>query len=134
MRRRVTSYEYVIDSYAWIEYFRGTEKGAIAKPYIESENAATSVITLSELKEKYLREDWNYFDDDLEFISSKTLIVPIDKTIAVAAGKINYTRKKEVRDRSISDSLILSTAQVASTKVVTGDKYLKGLEETLLLE
>ncbi len=36
------SYRFVIDSYAWIEYFRGTKAGGKAKDYIESKEDATS--------------------------------------------------------------------------------------------
>ena len=43
------SYEYVIDSYAWIEYFRGSEQGKSAKEYIESMDSVTSSITIAEL-------------------------------------------------------------------------------------
>ena len=46
------SYEYVIDSFAWVEYFRGTEAGNKVRRYIESDHAATSTLTLAELKEK----------------------------------------------------------------------------------
>ncbi|MCW3133680.1 MAG: hypothetical protein N2V78_05060 [Methanophagales archaeon] len=33
------SYDAVIDSYAWIEYFKGSGSGRRAEKYIESENA-----------------------------------------------------------------------------------------------
>ena len=32
------AYEYVIDSYAWVEYFRGSEEGETAKEHIEGKN------------------------------------------------------------------------------------------------
>ena len=80
------SYRFVIDSYAWIEYFRGTESGGRAKNYIESKEGATSGISVAELKEKYLREGWRYFNPDLLFITSVTTIIPVDKEVAVSAG------------------------------------------------
>jgi predicted nucleic acid-binding protein len=46
------NYESVVDSYAWIEYFRGTSAGEKAKEFIEKGSAATSVMTLAELREK----------------------------------------------------------------------------------
>ena len=50
------SYKYVIDSYAWIEYFRGTRAGAKARRYIKEENSATPTIVIAELSRKLLRE------------------------------------------------------------------------------
>ncbi len=68
------SYEYVIDSYAWIEYFRGTESGRKTRKYIESDSATTSALTLAELKEKYLRERWSFFDEDMAFMTARTSV------------------------------------------------------------
>ena len=45
-------YDYIIDSYAWVEYFKGSEQGESAKDFIENKNSATSVITIAELSEK----------------------------------------------------------------------------------
>jgi len=128
------SFRYMIDSYAWIEYFRGTRIGERAKSYIESHEAATATITVAELREKYLREGWNYFDEDLAFITSTTLIVPLEKNIAVLAGEINHTAKREAKGWGISDSIILATARSTSTKVVTGDRHFREVKEAIFLE
>ena len=127
------SFRYVIDSHAWVEYFRGTHEGEMARPYIESHEAATTTITIAELREKYLGEGWRYFDEDLAFITSTTLIVPLEKNIAVLAGEANHAMKRVVKGWGISDSIILATARSTSTKVVTGDRHFKGLEEAVFL-
>jgi len=100
------SYRFVIDSYAWIEYFKGTDAGRLAKNYIEGKEAATSGISVAELKEKYLREGWRYFDADLLFITSVTTIIPVGKEVAVSAGEVNFERKRNVRDWGMSDSIV----------------------------
>lgn len=127
------SYRFVIDSYAWIEYFRGTDAGRRAKNYIEGREAAMSGISVAELKEKYLREGWRYFDADLLFITSVATMIPVDKEIAVSAGEINFERKKKVKDWGMSDSIVLATARKASAKVVTGDPHFKDLKESILI-
>jgi hypothetical protein len=43
------SYKYVIDAYAWIEYFRASQYGEVAKEYIESADCVTPTIVVSEL-------------------------------------------------------------------------------------
>lgn len=127
------SYRFVIDSYAWIEYFRGTKAGGKAKDYIESKEGAISVISVAELKEKYMKEGWRYFDADLLFITSIATVIPLDKEIAVLAGEINFERKKKVRDWGMSDSIVLATARKASAKVVTGDPHFKDIRESIFI-
>jgi predicted nucleic acid-binding protein len=127
------SYEYVIDSYAWVEYFRGTESGKMARPYVEGDSAATSALTLAELREKYLREGWPSFDEDLNFIVSRTAVKAVDRQISVLAGEISYERKKAKRDWGMADSVILATARSASAKVVTGDRHFEGLPDAILI-
>ena len=128
------SYKYVVDSYAWIEYFRGSKAGEKAKRIIEGGEAATATITLAELREKYAREGWSYFDDDLLFIASFALLVNLTKDIAVKAGEINAAMKAKVEGWGIADSIILATTQTANAKVLTGDKHFKGIKQTFLIE
>jgi predicted nucleic acid-binding protein len=125
--------EYVIDSYAWIEYFRGTEAGKKIRPYVEGESAATSVLTLAELREKYLREKWSTFGEDVAYITSRTSLTQVDREIAILAGEINHRRKGEKKGWGMADSLILATAKVKSAKVVTGDRHFEGLVDAILI-
>ena len=122
----------VIDSYAWVEYFRGTTRGAKARDYIESRSAATSAITIAEMQEKYLREKWN-FAEDLSFIMTRTTLIPVDRTIALTAGQINYSRKRIQKDWGMADSIVLATARDLSAGVLTGDPHFKDLPEAILI-
>jgi len=67
-------------------------------------------------------------------MTSSTLIVPLEKNIAILAGEINHTMKRTVKGWGISDSIILATAKSTSTKVVTGDEHFKEVEEAIFLE
>ncbi len=127
------SYEYVIDSYAWIEYFRGTQSGKVVRPYVEGDRAATSTLTLAELKEKYLREKWPSFEEDLEFVSARTFVAPVSRSIALLAGELNHMRKKRIKEWGMADSVILATARSASAKVVTGDRHFEGLPDAIIV-
>jgi len=127
------SFEYVIDSHAWIEYFRGTERGRKARAYVEGNSAATSALTLAELKQKYLRERWPSFDEDLAFITTRTTLALVDRAVALLAGEINHKRKEIQKDWGMADSVILATARSASAKVVTGDRHFAGLADAVLL-
>ncbi len=127
------SYEFVIDSYAWIEYFRGSPAGKAARKYIEGDSAATSTLTLAELREKYLKERWNFFEEDLKFMTSRTSVVAVDRLVALLAGEINYERKQIKKGWGMADSIILATARNASAKVVTGDRHFEELPETIMI-
>lgn len=128
------SYESVIDSFAWIEYFRGTALGERAREFIDRGSAATSTITLAELQEKYLRERWDSFDIDSRFIMTKTTIVPVDRKISFLAGQINSQNKRKIKDWGMSDSIILATARVSSAKVLTGDPHFKSVSEAVMIQ
>ncbi|MGI0081665.1 MAG: PIN domain-containing protein [Nitrososphaerales archaeon] len=129
-----TNYETVIDSYAWIEYFKGSSSGEKARNFIEKGSAATSVISLAELQEKYLREKWPSFEIDVRFITTKTALVPLDRTISILAGQINFQTKRKKKDWGMADSIILSTARVASAKVLTGDPHFeKDVPEAIMI-
>ena len=127
------SYEYVIDSYAWIEYFRGTESGKRARRFVEGETSATSTVSLAEMKEKYLREKWRTFEEDIAFITSRTSIASVDRETALLAGELNHERKETLRNWGMADSIILATARIASAKVVTGDKHFEGLSDAFFV-
>jgi predicted nucleic acid-binding protein len=130
----MTSYEAVIDSYAWIEYFRGSSSGEKAKEYIESGSAATSAITLAELQEKYLREKWDSMEPDLKFITTRTSLVTIDQKISLLAGRINYENKRKInKNWGMADSIVLATARTFSAKVVTGDPHFKDLNDAIMI-
>lgn len=133
------SYKYVIDSYAWVEYFRASKAGEVAKGYIESEESATPTIVVSEISRKLLMEvDLGNETEEgrlkrLEFIRATTLIIDLDFGIAVEAGEIDSRMKKSARGWGLADSIILCTARATKGKVVTGDKHFKGLEETIFI-
>jgi len=127
------SFEYVVDSYAWIEYFRGTQAGKKALRYIEGNSAATSVLSLAELKEKYLREKWKSFDEDLAFVAARTTLTQVDRQVSLLAGEINHDRKAVVKNWGMADSIILATARTASAKVVTGDRHFEGLPDAIIV-
>ncbi len=125
------SYKYLIDSHAWIEYFNGTEKGKIAKKYIESGESATSSITIAELTDKYKREGKN-FEEDFNFIIARTKVVVVDARLARSAGIINEENKKKIKNWGMADALILASALALDAKVVTGDEHFRSFNAIML--
>jgi predicted nucleic acid-binding protein len=127
------SSRHVIDSYAWVEYFRGSKAGEVARPFIESGNALTPTMVLAELSDKYSRERQEV-DDDLFFIKSKSRILVLDEETALEAGRMNAKMKKEVKGWGMADSIILATAKKNGAIVVTGDEHFRGLRDAMMIK
>jgi len=134
------SFKYVIDAYAWIEYFRASKYGEVAKKYIESEDAATPTIVVSEISRKLLREIELGNETQqgrlkrLEFIRATSQIVDLDFEIAVEAGKADLDTKKKVKGWGLADSIVLCTAKNANGKVVTGDEHFRELDDVIFIK
>ena len=134
------SYRHIIDAYAWIEYFRASKPGEIAKKYIESEDPATPTIVVSEISRKLLREIelGNETREGrlkrLEFIRAMSQIIDLDFEIAADAGEIDLDMKKRVKGWGLADSIILCTARNPKGKVITGDEHFRDLEETVFIK
>jgi predicted nucleic acid-binding protein len=124
----------VIDSYAWIEYFKGTEYGRRAAKYIERGNCATPTIVLAELSDKYHREGWKFWEDDLEFILAKTEIIDLTKEIAIKAGEIKKMMRNSHPNFGLADAIIYETAQSVNAPVLTGDEHFKGVENVIYIK
>ncbi len=138
-KQNFMSYEYVIDAYAWIEYFRGSKPGETAKHYIEEEDSATPTVVIAELSRKLLKEIERGVESvegrriKLEFIGTITEIVDLSRDIAELSGEIDVERKNKVDGWGLADSIILATARRANAKVVTGDKHFADLKNEVVM-
>lgn len=117
----------VLDSFAWFEYFYGSDKGIEIKGIVESGNSITPSIVIAELTEKYRRMEKS-FVKNLLFIKLKSVIVSLSEDIAKNAGEINFERKKKVKNWGMSDSIVLATARSFGGIVITGDEHFKDLD------
>ncbi len=132
--------KHIIDAYAWIEYFKASNYGDIAKKYIESDDALTPTIAVAEVSQKLQTEIelGNETQEGrlkrLEFIRATSRIVDLDFEIAAEAGKTNAIMKKKTKGWGMADSIILCTAQSVEGKVVTSDEHFRGLNETIFIK
>jgi len=131
---------YVIDAYAWIEYFKASVSGEAAKKYVESKYAATPTIVVSEVSRKLTKEIevGNETQEGmlkrLEFVRATSQIVDLDFEIAAEAGKIDVEMKKKAKGWGLADSIVLCTARNAKGKVVTGDEHFRGIDEAIFIK
>jgi len=66
---------------------------------------------LAELSDKYHREGWKYWEDDLEFIFAKTKIVDLTKEIAIKAGETKKEMRRSHPNFGLADAIIYETAK-----------------------
>jgi len=128
--------KYVIDSYAWLEYFMGTVAGEKAREIIESSEheKLTPTICLSEIYAKILKvEGLERAEFQRVFIKMRSALVPLNEEIAVDSAKIDIEIKRKIKGWGLADSIVLSTARLKKAKVVTGDEHFKDLEETVYI-
>jgi predicted nucleic acid-binding protein len=125
-----------MDSYAWLEYFMGTEAGKKVKQIIDTETdeKLTPSICLAEIYSKILKmEDEEKAELRRSFIKSRSALVVLDEDLAVAAAKIDIAMKKKVQNWGLADSIVLTTARDRKARVVTGDPHFRGLNEVFII-
>lgn len=104
----------------------------------EAEEVRTPDIVLAEVARKYLREevDETRIKERLETIRSASSIVPIDNAVAFQAGKAflelaEKAKKERGKSPGLFDAIVLATARVYDSRIITGDEHLKTLPETI---
>ena len=128
--------KYVIDSYAWLEYCMGTEKGEKAKAIIDSpeHEKLTPSICIAEIYAKALKlEGEEGAEERRAFMKASSAFIPLNESIAVQAAKLDVSMKKNVDGWGLADSIVLATAKFTRSKVLTGDRHFQRLEDVELI-
>lgn len=129
----------VVDSYAWIELFLGSQKGLkVRRMMIDADEVRTPDIVLAEISRKYMREkaEKDTVKSRLETITSASLVTPVEIEVAMKAGEASIelaarAAKQRRRAPSLFDAIVLATARVHDSKVLTGDEHFEGLPDTI---
>jgi predicted nucleic acid-binding protein len=120
----------VIDTWVWIEYFRGSDPAI--KEVIESRGDVallTSAITITEIIRKYNGYPQKLLEEMIQLINTVGRVVNVDQGIAAAAGRL----RNEGFPGGTADAIILATALQVNGRVMTGDLHFKGLYDTLFV-
>jgi toxin FitB len=121
----------LIDSWAWIEYFQGSETGIRVRNFLEDdEELIVSSINISEVYRWILRfYDEKAAEAKREAIKERCIVVDVDETIAVEAAKIKHRF-----GWGLGDSIVYSTAKLVGADVLTGDSDFMGKDGVMFLE
>lgn len=124
-----------LDTFAWIEYFEGTAKGAKVRTRLDAvEVAYTSPMVLAEVVSKYTRlhgpEDARR---RVVFILEHCVLVEHTEDIGVAAGALHAELKPKIEGIGLADCFVLAAARSRKTRVLTGDPHFRGVEDAEML-
>ncbi|MEK6860649.1 MAG: PIN domain-containing protein [Nanoarchaeota archaeon] len=121
----------VLDTYAWIEYFLGSEEGKIVESYLKKD-PITPFIVLLELSYRADKEVWD-FRRYLDFIKINSRITGLNEKFILKFGSFYNRTKKEIPTIGIADVIVLLTANEEKAKILTGDEHFKNIPDTIFL-
>lgn len=88
----------LLDSFAWMEYFMGTQEGEKVRRFVDDDiQLYTSPIVIAEIYSKSLRTDGNA-EERKDFIVKRCALIVLDEIIAVEAAKIHAEKKIKTPD------------------------------------
>lgn len=122
----------LLDSSAWVEYFKGTPIGSNVKKILQ-EGAATSAISLTEIA-KWVQENEGDVAFAIKQMKQNTIIIPLEEPILVESGKQYVCLRKIQKSIGMIDVIIYITALIHGLSLVTTDNDFRGLPETELLK
>lgn len=125
----------LVDSWGWIEYFKGSASGERVKELIENprEKVIVSAINIAEVYNSFLR-DFPYPDNERlaeasrEAMRQRSYVFEVDENIAVESARLKHKMKW-----GIGDSIVYATARREGAMLMTGDPHFKGVEDVVYL-
>lgn len=124
----------MLDTYAWIEFFKGSKKGRKVEDVLKKERCYTSVVSLAEIVEWCFKNSLEQkIEEYIVKIKNGTIVIFLGDIISTLAGKLNYERKKKIKGWGMLDSFILASANLNNLKILTGDKHFKDLPNIVML-
>jgi predicted nucleic acid-binding protein len=127
--------DYILDSYAWIEYLQGSRKGAVVEHLlsIKKNHFFTLLPCLGELSYWALQEGFAYQKISAIFLANSTFL-QVSEDEWVLAGQEKMRQRKTQKDFGLIDACILVKQAQRQCKVVSGDKHFRSMKNVIFLE
>ena len=86
---------YIIDTYAWIEYFKGSKQGLVLKNLLDAgeDKFITMECCLAELNGHSLREKID-FKEAYKIVKSNSIILPVLRSAWLEAASIKHELRR----------------------------------------
>ena len=120
----------LVDSWAWIEYFKGTHLATKAKDIIESsQKILLSTINVSEIYHFLLKNRPPEAEKLIKFVLNSSFVIPLDSSTALKAAKIKYDKKI-----GLADAIVMATAEENNAMILTGDEDFKDIKNVIYIK
>ena len=125
---------FVVDSWAWVEYLRGSRRGEKVRELIEEKSELfTHAVSVAEIISKLRRENLDYAEAWRTIASNSKIVVP-SVTDALETGLLHASLKREKRHNfSLADAFVLFSARENRARVLTGDPDFTGLKDATII-
>lgn len=126
---------YLIDSYAWVEYFLGSNKGEVLrKLFAEGKNQFLTLdCCLAEIRGWALRNNQN-FSELFKVIRANSRIISATEYDWIEAGQERFLQRQSQPDFGLIDTMLLIKQKEFSCEIISGDTHFKNLKRVLFLE
>lgn len=120
----------LIDSWAWIEFFQGSDAGKVVMGYLDDDqDLIISTVNLAEVYRWILHYyDERIAEDKKAAMKERCILIDVDEEIAVEAARIRHRLKW-----GLGDSIVYATAKQQSASVLTGDGDFQGRDDVIFL-
>ena len=126
---------YIIDTYAWVEYLTGSEKGKRVKElFQDTKNRFITIeCCLAELKGWTIKENL-HFQEILNIVQTNSKIIPVLMNDWIHAAAIKSEIAKGVRDFGLVDALLIAKQNNLKCRIITADKHFTNLKNIEFLK
>ncbi len=124
--------KYMLDSSAWIEYFKGSVVGEKVNDVIEKEEILICTLSIAEISDKFAREKED-FEKFLVFIKNVSAIIDITISSCSESGKLKMERRKVKKEFSLADAIIYLTAKENSCILMTKDRDFEDMKDIVII-
>ncbi len=124
----------IVDSYAWIEYLKGTETGLKAKNFIDNlENELFTLdVCLAEIKFWALSANLQ-FESFVDIIRANSNVIETFSNDWLKAAEAKFEKRKTIKNIGLIDALIIVKSRELKTKILTGDRHFENEKQTILI-
>ena len=125
---------FVVDSWAWIEYLDGSSRGSKVRDSVmdERNQIFTHVVSVAEIISKVRRRRKDP-EKAWQAVTNLSKILQIDELDSKQVGYLHAEIKSRNKNFGLADSFVLSAARKIGAKVLTGDPDFKGIPEAIML-
>lgn len=113
--------KFLLDSYAWIEYFDGSTAGKKVKELIEENECYTSSLSVAEVTIALLKRGKNP-SEGYSMMCSLSKELSVTNEVSFLAGKLYIEKRKKLKDIGIVDVIVMVQAREAGLTIITGDR------------